>query len=213
MNLKFDEKGLVVAIAQDAVTGEVLMQAFQNEEAVRKTMETGLVHYFSRSRNSLWLKGETSGRFQHLVEAKLDCDGDAILYRVIQDGAACHTGNRSCFFTKMTESEALNNRIAFDVIDTIRNRKANPKEGSYTNYLLAKGKDKILKKFTEECAETVIAAKNNDKEELIYELSDVVYHMLVLMETEGVEIADLMAELQKREGKAPEPKWKERMTK
>lgn len=213
MNLKFDEKGLVVAIAQDAVTGEVLMQAFQNEEAVRKTMETGLVHYFSRSRNSLWLKGETSGRFQHLVEAKLDCDGDAILYRVIQDGAACHTGNRSCFFTKMTESEALNNRIAFDVIDTIRNRKANPKEGSYTNYLLAKGKDKILKKFMEECAETVIAAKNNDKEELIYELSDVVYHMLVLMETEGVEIADLMAELQKREGKAPEPKWKERMTK
>lgn len=213
MNLKFDEKGLVVAIAQDAVTGEVLMQAFQNEEAVRKTMETGLVHYFSRSRNSLWLKGETSGRFQHLVEAKLDCDGDAILYRVIQDGAACHTGNRSCFFTKMTESEALNNRIAFDVLDTIRNRKANPKEGSYTNYLLAKGKDKILKKFMEECAETVIAAKNNDKEELIYELSDVVYHMLVLMETEGVEIADLMAELQKREGKAPEPKWKERMTK
>lgn len=213
MNLKFDEKGLVVAIAQDAVTGEVLMQAFQNEEAVRKTMETGLVHYFSRSRNSLWLKGETSGHFQHLAEAKSDCDGDAILYRVIQDGAACHTGNRSCFFTKMTESEALNNRIAFDVIDTIRNRKKNPKEGSYTNYLLAKGKDKILKKFMEECAETVIAAKNNDKEELIYELSDVVYHMLVLMETEGVEIADLMAELQKREGKAPEPKWKERMTK
>lgn len=213
MNLKFDEKGLVVAIAQDAVTGEVLMQAFQNEEAVRKTMETGLVHYFSRSRNSLWLKGKTSGHFQHLVEAKSDCDGDAILYRVIQDGAACHTGNRSCFFTKMTESEALNNRIAFDVIDTIRNRKENPKEGSYTNYLLAKGKDKILKKFMEECAETVIAAKNNDKEELIYELSDVVYHMLVLMETEGVEIADLMAELQKREGKAPEPKWKERMTK
>lgn len=213
MNLKFDEKGLVVAIAQDAVTGEVLMQAFQNEEAVRKTMETGLVHYFSRSRNSLWLKGETSGHFQHLAEAKSDCDGDAILYRVIQDGAACHTGNRSCFFTKMTESEALNNRIAFDVIDTIRNRKENPKEGSYTNYLLAKGKDKILKKFMEECAETVIAAKNNDKEELIYELSDVVYHMLVLMETEGVEIADLMAELQKREGKAPEPKWKERMTK
>lgn len=213
MNLKFDEKGLLVAIAQDAVTGEVLMQAFQNEEAVRKTMETGLVHYFSRSRNSLWLKGETSGHFQHLVEAKPDCDGDAILYRVLQDGAACHTGNRSCFFKKMTEGEALNNRIAFDVIDTIRNRKENPKEGSYTNYLLAKGKDKILKKFMEECAETVIAAKNNDKEELIYELSDVVYHMLVLMETEGVEIADLMAELQKREGKAPEPKWKERMTK
>lgn len=201
INIKYDEKGLVPAIIQDIETGKVLMLAYMNEESLNKTMETGKTWFFSRSRKKLWNKGETSGNFQTVEEIKYDCDGDTLLILVNQKGPACHTGNRTCFFNivKETENPKWDISILESLAATIKNRKENPKGDSYTNYLLTKGVDKICKKVGEESSEVIIAAKNNSKEELTYEISDLVYHVLVLMEDRGVKIEDIKNELRKRE--------------
>ncbi len=208
--MKFDEKGLIVAIAQDALTGDVLMQAFMNEEAYKLTLETGYMHYFSRSRKCLWKKGETSGNVQKVVSGSIDCDRDCVLFKVLQTGVSCHTGNKTCFFTPLMDNKEVDYRIIFDVLETIKGRKQNPVEGSYTNYLFNKGLDKILKKVGEEATETVIAAKNNDKKELTMEISDLFYHILVLMEEMDMQPKDIFQELMKRYKKKPEEKYKNR---
>ena len=196
--IRFDEKGLILAIAQDYITSEVLMAAYMNEKALEITLKEKIVCYFSRSRNCLWRKGEKSGHVQHLKGLYYDCDGDAILLKVEQVGNACHTGAYSCFFNKVYEEDIADKSIINKVYCQIQNRKDNPKEGSYTNYLFNEGLDKILKKIGEESSEVLIAAKNKNKEELIYEISDLIYHSLVLMVSEGVTIDDLQKELTKR---------------
>ena len=196
--IKFDEKGLIAAIAQDYITNEVLMAAYMNKEALEITLKEKRVCYFSRSRNCLWRKGETSGHIQHLKGLSYDCDADAILLKVDQVGNACHTGAYSCFFNKVYEEDITDKSIINKVYCQIQNRKDNPKEGSYTNYLFNEGLDKILKKVGEESSEVIIAAKNNRKEELIYEICDLIYHSLVLMVSEGVTINELQKELTKR---------------
>ncbi|TCK98259.1 phosphoribosyl-ATP pyrophosphatase /phosphoribosyl-AMP cyclohydrolase [Natranaerovirga hydrolytica] len=201
-NLKKNEQGLVPVITQDYITNEVLMLAYMNEEAFYKTLETGKVYYYSRSRQSLWLKGGTSGHYQHVKYVKLDCDKDTLLIKVKQEGAACHTGNKTCFFTEVEsvwneEVDSVNN-VLTDVYDVIVDRKENPKEGSYTNYLLEKGIDKILKKVGEETAEVIIGAKNEGNEEVVYEISDLIYHLSVLMVEKDVNWNDILKELSKR---------------
>jgi len=196
--IKFDEKGLVVAIAQDYMTNEVLMVAYMNKEAIEITLKENKACYFSRSRQSLWRKGETSGHIQNLKGLYYDCDADAILMKVEQIGCACHTGAYSCFFNKVYEENITDQAILDKVYNQIINRKENPIEGSYTNYLFEKGLDKILKKVGEETSEVIIGAKNKNKEELVYELSDLIYHSLVLMVSEGVTIDDIKKELTKR---------------
>ncbi len=205
--MKFDEKGLIVAIAQDALTGDVLMQAYMNKEALKLTQETGYMHYYSRSRQCLWKKGETSGNIQKVVGGWKDCDGDCVLFKVLQTGVSCHTGNKTCFFTEIFANNEVDYRIVFDVLETIKDRKVNPIKGSYTNYLFKEGLDKILKKIGEEATETVIAAKNNNKAELSMEISDLIYHMLILMEDRGIEPRDIFQELMKRQGKKPKAKY------
>lgn len=196
--IKFSE-GLVVAIACDYLTNEVLMQAYMNREALIKTLQTGKAHYFSRSRNSLWFKGETSGHFQTVLSICSDCDNDSILMRVRQEGAACHTGSRSCFFNNsMTFESATSLSILQKNVDTIKERKANPVEGSYTNYLLTKGKEKICKKIGEEASETIIAAMKDDKEELSGEIADLLYHTLVLMENQELSLDEVLSVLETR---------------
>lgn len=200
--LKFDEKGLVPAVVQDAETGDVLMLAYMNEESIAKTVETGQTWFFSRSRNELWNKGGTSGNTQDVVEMSYDCDGDTLLLKVVQngEGVACHTGEYSCFFNKAYESE--DKETSYDVLKRlyglIDDRKSNPVEGSYTNYLFEKGIDKILKKVGEESAEVIIGAKNSDKQEVIYEASDLVYHMTVLLVEMGISVEDIKKELNSR---------------
>jgi len=196
MDIKFNQDGLVPAIAQDVGTGEVLMLAYMNEEALRLTKETGIAHYYSRSRQALWKKGETSGHIQEVKGIYYDCDGDAVLLKVNQIGAACHTGNYSCFFNEEKGYKDLSNTIK-DLYKVIIDRKKNPQEGSYTQYLFDKGIDKILKKIGEEAAEVIIGAKN-DKQELIYEASDLIYHLIVLLVNEGVTPAEIMEELRGR---------------
>ena len=196
MDVKFNQDGLVPAIAQDVGTGEVLMLAYMNEEALRLTKETGIAHYYSRSRQALWKKGETSGHIQEVKGIYYDCDGDAVLLKVNQIGAACHTGNYSCFFNEEKGYKDLSNTIK-DLYKVIIDRKKNPKEGSYTQYLFDKGIDKILKKIGEEAAEVIIGAKN-DKQELIYEASDLIYHLIVLLVNEGVTPSEIMEELRGR---------------
>ena len=200
--LKFDEKGLIPAIVVDAVTKRVLTLAYMNEESYRRTIATGMMTYYSRSRQSLWVKGETSGHFQYVRSLALDCDSDTILAKVRQVGAACHTGSRSCFFTSLVSRSGMHPNPASvlqDVYAVIKDRKEHPREGSYTNYLFDKGIDKILKKFGEEATETVIAAKNPDKEEIVYEAADLLYHMMVLMAERDVTWDDILNELAKRE--------------
>ncbi len=196
--IKFDDKGLIVAIAQDYITNEVLMAAYMNKEALEITLKEKRVCYFSRSRNCLWRKGETSGHIQHLKGLSYDCDADAILLKVDQVGNACHTGAYSCFFNKVYEEDITDKSIINKVYCQIQNRKDNPKEGSYTNYLFNEGLDKILKKVGEESSEVIIAAKNKNKDDLIYEICDLIYHSLVLMVNEGVTIDELQSELTKR---------------
>lgn len=196
MDIKFNQDGLVPAIAQDVGTGEVLMLAYMNEEALRLTKETGIAHYYSRSRQALWKKGETSGHIQEVKGIYYDCDGDAVLLKVNQIGAACHTGNYSCFFNEEKGYKDLSNTLK-DLYKVIIDRKKNPQEGSYTQYLFDKGIDKILKKIGEEAAEVIIGAKN-DKQELIYEASDLIYHLIVLLVNEGVTPAEIMEELRGR---------------
>lgn len=196
--LKKNEAGLVPVIVQDYKSSEVLMLAYMNEEAYNTTIATGKMTYYSRSRNSLWVKGETSGHYQYIRSLSIDCDADTILAKVQQIGAACHTGNRSCFYRELVkkEYEDTNPYTVFqDVFEVILDRKKHPKEGSYTNYLFDKGIDKILKKCGEEATEIVIAAKNPDKEELKYEISDFLYHMMVLMAEKGLSLEDIILEL------------------
>ena len=196
-NIKFNGHGLVPCVVQDVYTREVLMLAYMNEESLKKTLETGETWFFSRSRNELWNKGATSGHKQTVKKLSYDCDGDTILAEVEQIGVACHTGAKSCFYTTMFESEEKVFEIG-KLFDLIKERKATPVEGSYTNYLFDKGIDKILKKVGEESAEVIIAAKNPDLTELQYELSDLVYHSMVLMVERGLELKDIANELKKR---------------
>ena len=190
--VKFDEQGLVSVIAQDVETKDVLMLAYANRKALEKTIETNEAHYYSRSRKELWHKGATSGNIQHIKDIRYDCDGDAVLYIVQQTGAACHTGKRSCFYRSLEDSTLSK------LQQVILGRKNSPVEGSYTNYLFDKGVDKILKKVGEECAEVIIASKNNDKAETAYEVADLLYHLTVLLTEQNMSWADVMAELQKR---------------
>ena len=195
--VKWNAHGLVCAIAQDYESGEVLMQAYMNEEAYQKTLETGYAHYWSRSRKKLWKKGEESGHLQKVRGIYLDCDKDCVLLKVEQVGAACHTGNYTCFFTPVKEcgeGAAMLGKLQRVVED----RKENPEEGSYTSYLFQKGVDKIAKKTGEEAVELVIAAKNGDKEEIVGECADLFYHTLVLLADAGVKLSDVCAELEKR---------------
>ncbi|KSV60124.1 bifunctional phosphoribosyl-AMP cyclohydrolase/phosphoribosyl-ATP pyrophosphatase [Acetivibrio ethanolgignens] len=192
---------MVPVITQDYKTGEVLMLAYMNEEAYQKTIETGKMVYYSRSRQKLWCKGETSGHHQYVKHLMIDCDSDTILAKVRQIGAACHTGHATCFFTDLVKKEYddTNPLTVFqDVYDIIKDRKQNPKEGSYTNYLFDKGIDKILKKCGEEATEIVIAAKNPETEELKYEISDFLYHLMVLMAECGLSWNDVIKELAHR---------------
>ena len=197
-----DSDGLIPVIVQDYKNDEVLMMAYMNEEAFNKTLETGNMTYYSRSRGKLWLKGEESGHFQYLKSMYVDCDSDTLLAKVEQVGAACHTGNRTCFYTNIYEKETArgaNPLLVFNqVMDVILDRKVNPKEGSYTNYLFDKGLDKILKKLGEEATEIVIAAKNPNANEVKYEISDFLYHMMVLMAERGITWEEITEELAKR---------------
>ena len=197
--LKFDEKGLVPAIVVDDETNQVLTLAYMNKESLGISLEKKKTCFWSRSRQELWLKGETSGNYQHIVSITADCDMDALTVRVKKDGPACHTGEESCFFNTVFENEEI--APAFSVqslVETIEGRKLDPKEGSYTTYLFEKGIDKILKKVGEECTEVIIAGKADDKAETIYEISDLMYHVLVLMIEMGISVDDIMNELKSR---------------
>ncbi len=178
--VKYDEKGLVPVVVQDCRNNQVLMLAYMNEESLKLTIQTGYMHYFSRSRNQIWKKGETSGNYQLLKSLRVDCDGDALLAHVEQIGNACHTGNKSCFFTTLLGEEPVYD-VLKKLMRIIQSRKAQPKEGSYTTYLLQSGIDKILKKIGEESAEVIIASKNERKDEIVWEISDLVYHISVLL--------------------------------
>ncbi len=200
-NLKPNADGLVPVVVQDYRTDEVLMLAYMNEEAFNNTINVGKMTYFSRSRQTLWLKGETSGHYQYVKSLTADCDYDTILAKVSQVGVACHTGNPTCFFNNIVKKEYIEKnplKVLEEVYGIIQDRKANPKEGSYTNYLFDKGVDKILKKLGEESTEIVIAAKNPDPEEIKYEISDFLYHCMVLMVEKGVTWEDITQELSQR---------------
>ena len=198
--VKYDERGLIAAIAQDCESGEVLMQAYMNEEALRETLRTGYAHYYSRSRKTLWKKGETSGHVQKVISAAFDCDRDCLLLQIEQTGAACHTGNRSCFFQTEIAGERAGAVFLGELARVVKDRKEHPAEGSYTSYLFEKGIDKIAKKTGEEAVEVVIAAKNADGEELVGECADLLYHLTVLMEEKGISLSDVCTELKKRHG-------------
>ncbi len=200
-DLKVNSDGLVPVIVQDYRTDEVLMLAYMNEEAFYNTINVGKMTYYSRSRQEQWVKGETSGHYQYVKSLTADCDYDTILAKVSQVGVACHTGNPTCFFNNIVKKEYIEKnplKVLEDVYDIIKDRKENPKEGSYTNYLFDKGIDKILKKLGEESTEIVIAAKNPDPEEIKYEISDFLYHCMVLMVEKGVTWEEITQELSQR---------------
>ena len=233
-NLKFDERGLVTAVVQDDRTSEVLMVAHMNAESLQQTLQTGETWFWSRSRQELWHKGATSGHTQQVVDVRFDCDGDALLVRVNPNGPACHTGERTCFYRGAEEQEslviepapspkiepALQSPLALvnvaamdlgillqDLFKLIQERKDQRPEGSYTTYLFNSGLDKILKKIGEEAAETIIAAKNEDRKPLSAEISDLLYHLLVLMAERDVSLQDIQTELSHRAGKQANPKY------
>ena len=208
--VKFDDNGLIPVIAQDYHSKHIRMLAYMNKEALLKTLETGDVYYFSRSRKKLWKKGEESGHFQYLKGMSVDCDGDTLLIQIEQvSGISCHTGNATCFYRniEITESKNLSNEIKKDVLkdasflsnleNIVKDRKENPKEGSYTNYLFTEGLDKILKKVGEEATETIIAAKTK-RDDVIYEVSDLVYHLTVMLTELGISWDEIKTELEKR---------------
>lgn len=200
-SFKLNEDGLIPVIVQDFRTAEILMMAYMNEEAYEQTLREGMMTYWSRSRQELWRKGDTSGHYQYVKSLDIDCDRDTILAKVEQIGAACHTGHRSCFYTNLASKayDGRNSMTVFDdVMATILERKENPKEGSYTNYLFDQGIDKILKKVGEEAAEIIIAAKNPDSDEVKYEICDFLYHMMVLMAEREVSWKDITKELAER---------------
>ena len=197
-NLKFDEKGLIPAIVVDAVTKKVLTLAYMNRESLQISMEKELTCFWSRSRQELWLKGDTSGNYQHIVSITADCDGDALVVVVEPDGPACHLGEDSCFHNPIFQSK---NRQEFSyqgLLELIEGRKTEKKEGSYTTYLFEKGLDKILKKVGEESTEVIIAAHAKDKAETVYEIADLAYHVMVLMVESGISLEDIHRELASR---------------
>ena len=196
--LKFDEKGLIPAIVVDAVSKRVLTLAYMNRESLEISMEKGLTCFWSRSRQELWLKGETSGNYQHIVSITADCDKDALVVTVEPDGPACHLGTFSCFENPVWESDERSEFSLGILMDMLNDRRENPKEGSYTNYLFNKGVDKILKKVGEECTEVIIAGKADDKRETVYEIADLTYHVMVLMLQMGISLEDIHKELASR---------------
>ena len=196
--LKFDGNGLIPAIVIEAGTHELLMLAYMNEKSLRISMETGKTCFWSRSRQELWTKGETSGNYQHIVSITADCDCDSLKIVVQKDGPACHTGSETCFFNPIYQSETLSDFTLEGLMELIRTRKTNPQEGSYTSYLFEKGIDKILKKVGEESTEVIIAAKDDEPSEVIYEISDLVYHVMVMMIEQGISLEDIHRELASR---------------
>ena len=196
--LKFDERGLIPAIVVDTQTKRVLTLAYMNRESLQISMEKGLTCFYSRSRQKLWLKGETSGNFQHIVSITADCDRDALVVEVRKDGPACHLGTDSCFETPLYEGEEPPAFAYEDLMAMLRGRKETPKEGSYTTYLFEKGVDKILKKVGEETTEVIIAAKDGDRPNTIYEIGDLMYHVMVLMVEMGISLDDIYREMASR---------------
>ena len=203
--LKFDASGLIPAVVQNIETNEVLMVAYMNADTIKQTLETGRATFWSRSRQEVWVKGDTSGNYMYVKEVRVDCDCDCLVVLVNPAGPACHTGNRSCFFRKIEDGKLVEDAKEQTKTDVfareqavVMDRKEHPEEGSYTNYLFDKGEDKILKKVGEECTEIVIAAKNPDKEEIKYEISDFLYHMMVLMVEKGISWEEITKELVKR---------------
>ncbi|MDD4171303.1 MAG: bifunctional phosphoribosyl-AMP cyclohydrolase/phosphoribosyl-ATP diphosphatase HisIE [Syntrophomonas sp.] len=210
--IKFDERGLVPAIIQDYQSGQVLMMAYMNAESFNKTISTGKTWFYSRSRQALWMKGESSGHIQAVKELLYDCDADTLLIKVEQTGAACHTGHYSCFYRNVEGKEVaplvfepdrvygspVGPGILYELYDVIMDRKEKMPEGSYTTYLFDKGLDKILKKVGEENAEVIIASKNRSKSEVVYETSDLIYHLLVLLVEQGVSLEEIFTELKSR---------------
>ena len=212
--IKFDQQGLVPAIVQDATNGAVLMLAYMSRESLAKTLETGTTWFYSRSRQELWNKGATSGHVQMVKELLYDCDGDTLLVKVEQKGAACHEGTYSCFSRRFGEAEPTQTErpalaateVLTELFAVLEDRRQNPQQGSYTSSLFAKGEDRILKKIGEEAAETIIAAKNHSQGEVIYEMADLWYHCLVLLAAHKIDFAALIEELGKRRsGKTVDP--------
>lgn len=198
MELKYDAHGLIPAIVQDHYTKQVLTLAYMNAESLALTMAEGRTVFYSRSRRELWRKGETSGNVQRVVSITADCDADALVVEVVKDGPACHTGEESCFFRPVYISEELKSFAYEGLYQLIAGRKTAPKEGSYTTYLFSKGLDKILKKVGEECTEVLIGGAKRDREETLYEIGDLVYHVMVLMVEMGITLEDVTRELEKR---------------
>jgi phosphoribosyl-ATP pyrophosphohydrolase/phosphoribosyl-AMP cyclohydrolase len=204
--ISFNQHGLVPAVIQDSQSGTVLMLAYMNKESLEKTLATGVTWFYSRSRQCLWQKGETSGHVQQVQEMYYDCDGDTLLVKVLQTGAACHEGTFSCFSRRLDQDKPAEQQalplwerpaanILFELYQVINSRKTQPQEGSYTNYLFDKGQDKILKKVGEEAAETIIGSKNNSKDEILYEMADLWYHCLVLLAYHNITPTELLNEL------------------
>ncbi|NLI60317.1 MAG: bifunctional phosphoribosyl-AMP cyclohydrolase/phosphoribosyl-ATP diphosphatase HisIE [Clostridiales bacterium] len=214
LDIKFNKQGLLPTIIQDAKSNEILMMAYMNRQSLEKTLETGITHFWSRSRQRLWQKGESSGNIQEVQEMYIDCDKDALLIKVNQKGVACHTGHKSCFYRpiirdKVDEvriegieskvSDMKNKSLVLQkVYQTIVDRKENPKQGSYTNYLFDKGIDKMLKKVGEESAEVIIAAKNAVEGELVYEIADLLYHLMVVMAEQNISLDKIYDEMERR---------------
>ncbi len=196
--LKFDSQGLIPAVVVDAITKDVLTVAYMNKESLKISMEKGLTCFYSRSRGELWLKGETSGNYQHIVSITADCDNDALTVVVEKDGPACHTGSDSCFTKPVYQSDELSQFSLEGLYNLLLDRKAKMPEGSYTTYLFEKGIDKILKKVGEECTEVIIAGKADDKKETVYEIADLAYHVMVLMTEMGITVEDVHRELASR---------------
>ena len=197
-DLKFDEKGLIPAVVQDYFSKQVLTVAYMNRESLEISIKEGRTCFFSRSRQQLWRKGETSGNTQEIVTIKADCDLDALVVEVIKKGPACHTGSESCFFNPVYQSETQQDFSMEALYELLKGRKTHPKEGSYTTYLYQKGIDKILKKVGEECTEVIVAGKGGDKAETIFEISDLAYHVMVLLVEMGIEPKDIFAQLASR---------------
>lgn len=200
MNLRFDENGLIPVITQDYKTKEVLMLAYMNKEALEKTLESGYVHYWSRSRKSIWKKGETSGNLQRVISIKYDCDEDALLIEVEQKGVACHTGNYSCFYRNIYQSKETSplSTILDEIYAVIEDRIKNLPEGSYTASLIKEGEDAVVRKIGEESVEVILAFKNKNKKELIAESADLLYHLLVVLAFKEVKLDEIWKELEKR---------------
>lgn len=203
--LKFDASGLIPAVVQNIETNEVLMVAYMNADTIRQTIETGRATFWSRSRQELWVKGDTSGNYMYVKEIRVDCDCDCLILLANPAGPACHTGNRSCFFRKIEDGKFVEDKNAPSRSDifareqaVVIDRKENPEEGSYTNYLFDKGEDKILKKVGEEAAEVVIAGKNRDKDEIKYEVADLIYHLTVMLVDNGMTWDDIYEEMERR---------------